>query len=175
MKTISKQTLRSLLLVAVAATTFSANVSAQSYDNYNKRELLLQVLDQSRPNDYVPVFFNIHFPSKFGYNAVKSHIDWFRSTHVDFVNVKYEYVPDQVEIKSPADWKKIKQVTPEQWVEQIQVVHELARELKNEAFIIPTVYSLWLCSIRLQAPGLPAILKQPSSSCLRLSRRILRP
>ena len=141
MKTISKQTLRSLLLVAVAATTFSANVSAQSYDNYNKRELLLQVLDQSRPNDYVPVFFNIHFPAKFGYNAVKSHIDWFRSTHVDFVNVKYEYVPDQVEIKSPADWKKIKQVTPEQWVEQIQVVHELARELKNEAFIIPTVYS----------------------------------
>ena len=175
MKTISKQTLRSLLLVAVAATTFSANVSAQSYDNYNKRELLLQVLDQSRPNDYVPVFFNIHFPDKFGYKAVKSHIDWFRSTHVDFVNVKYEYVPDQVEIKSPAVWKKIKQVTPEQWVEQIQVVHELARELKNEAFIIPTYILLWLCSIRPQAPGLPAILKQPSSSCLRLSRRILRP
>lgn len=141
MKTISKQTLRSLLLVAVAATTFSANVSAQSYDNYNKRELLLQVLDQSRPNDYVPVFFNLHFPDKFGYKAVKEHIDWFRTTHVDFVNVKYEYFPQRVEINSPDDWKKIKGITPDQWEEQIQVVRELARELKNEAFIIPTVFS----------------------------------
>ena len=85
------QIFRSILLSAVAATAFSAQVSAQSYDNYNKRELLLQVLDQSRPNDYVPVFFNVHFPDKFGYKAVKSHIDWFRTTHVDFVNVKYEF------------------------------------------------------------------------------------
>ena len=135
------QIFRSILLSAVAATAFSAQVSAQSYDNYNKRELLLQVLDQSRPNDYVPVFFNVHFPDKFGYKAVKSHIDWFRTTHVDFVNVKYEFVPQQVEIKSAADFKKIKEVTPQEWVEQIGVVRELARELKDEAFIIPTVYS----------------------------------
>ena len=65
MKANTKQTFRCLLLIAVAATTFSANVSAQSYDNYNKRELLLQVLDQSRANDYVPVFFNVHFPDIF--------------------------------------------------------------------------------------------------------------
>ena len=108
------QIFRSILLSAVAATVFSAQVSAQSYDNYNKRELLLQVLDQSRPNDYVPVFFNVHFPDKFGYKAVKSHIDWFRSTHVDFVNVKYEFIPQQVEIKSAADFKKIKEVTPQE-------------------------------------------------------------
>ena len=127
-------------VVLVAVTSFQT-VSAQSYDNYNKRELLLQVLDQSRPNDYVPVFFNVHFPDKFGYKAVKAHIDWFRATHVDFVNVKYEYVPQQVEINSAADFKKIKEVTPQEWVEQIEVVRQLARELKNEAFIIPTVYS----------------------------------
>jgi len=111
MKTISKQTLRSLLLVAVAATTFSANVSAQSYDNYNKRELLLQVLDQSRPNDYVPVFFNIHFPDKFGYKAVKSHIDWFRSTHVDFVNVKYD--------KKGLQRLKIDEILNDAWMQEI--------------------------------------------------------
>ena len=33
------QIFRSILLSAVAATAFSAQVSAQSYDNYNKREL----------------------------------------------------------------------------------------------------------------------------------------
>lgn len=125
------------LLLAAGA----QSVNAQSYDNYNKRELLLQVLDQSRANDYVPVFFNLHFNDKFGYKAVKSHIDWFRSTHVDFVNVKYEFLPQQVEVKTPADWKKIKEIPASQWTEQIEVVSELARELKNEAFIIPTVYS----------------------------------
>ena len=135
------QIFRSILLSAVAATTFSTQVSAQSYDNYNKRELLLQVLDQSRPNDYVPVFFNVHFPDKFGYKAVKSHVDWFRTTHVDFVNVKYEFIPQQVTINNASDFKKIKEVTPQEWEEQIQVVRELARELKSEAFIIPTVYS----------------------------------
>ena len=135
-KFISKVAFATILTSTIANTTF-----AQQYDNYNKRELLLQTLDQSRPNDYVPVFFNIHFPNKFGYKAVQAHIDWFRATHVDFVNVKYEYVPQQVSVKKSADWKNIKEFPTTEWTEQIQVVKELARELKNEAFIIPTVYS----------------------------------
>lgn len=129
------------LLLVVAVSAFNQTIFAQTYDNYNKRELLLQVLDQSRPNDYVPVFFNIHFPDKFGWKAVKSHIDWFRTTHVDFVNVKYEYLPQRVEVNTPADWKKIKEVPTDEWTDQVLVVKELARELKGEALIIPTVYS----------------------------------
>ena len=129
------------LLAAMMAATMGQTALAQNVDDYNKRELLLQVLDQSRPNDYVPVFFNIHFKDKFGYKAVQSHIEWFKTTHVDFVNVKYEFLPKKVEISSPADWKKIAAVTPDEWQEQIGVVRELAKELKNEAFIIPTVYS----------------------------------
>ena len=129
------------LLLFVAVSAFNQTIFAQTYDNYNKRELLLQVLDQSRPNDYVPVFFNIHFPDKFGWKAVQSHINWFRATHVDFVNVKYEYVPQRVEVKSPADWKKFQQFPADEWTDQVLVVKELARELKDEAFIIPTVYS----------------------------------
>ena len=64
-----KQTLKSSLAI-IALAVFSIVANAQTYADYNKRELLWQVLDQSRANDYVPVFFNIHFPDKSGQKAV---------------------------------------------------------------------------------------------------------
>jgi len=135
-----KQTLKSsLAIIALAVLSTAAN--AQTYTDYNKRELLWQVLDQSRANDYVPVFFNIHFPDKEGQKAVQSHIDWYKTTHVDFVNVKYEYFPEIQAVNSTKDWKKIKQFAPETWEEQLNVVRQLKRELGSEALIIPTVFS----------------------------------
>lgn len=135
-----KQTLKSSLAI-IALAAFSTAANAQTYFDYNKRELLWQVLDQSRANDYVPVFFNIHFPAKEGQKAVQSHIDWYKTTHVDFVNVKYEYFPEIQAVSSPKDWKNIKPFAPETWEEQLNVVRQLKRELGNEALIIPTVFS----------------------------------
>lgn len=129
-----------LSLVALATLNIAA-AEAQGYADYNKRELLLHVLDQSRANDYVPVFFNIHFKDHEGWKAVQSHIDWFRQTHVDFVNVKYEYFPQIQAVKSVSDWKNIKPFDPSVWDEQLLVLKELKRELGDEALIIPTVFS----------------------------------
>ncbi len=129
------------LIIATALTAFTTSSVAQNENSYNKRELLWQVLDQSRPNDYVPVFFNIHFKDKTGHKAVQSHIDFFRTTHVDIVNVKYEYFPKIVEVKNTSDWKKIKEFPTTQWDEQINVVRELKRELGDQALIIPTLFS----------------------------------
>lgn len=130
----------SVALLFVLAST-GINAEAQTYSDYNKRELLLHVLDQSRPNDYVPVFFNIHFKDHEGWKAVQSHIDWFRQTHVDFVNVKYEYFPVIQPVKDVKDWKTIKPFDKSVWDEQLLVVRELKRELGDEALIIPTVFS----------------------------------
>lgn len=135
-----KQTLKSSLAI-IALAVFSTTANAQTYTDYNKRELLWQVLDQSRANDYVPVFFNIHFPDKEGQKAVQSHIDWYKTTHVDFVNVKYEYFPEIQAVNSPKDWKKIKSFAPETWEEQLNVVRQLKSELGSQALIIPTVFS----------------------------------
>ena len=135
-----KQTLKSSLAI-IALAVLSTAVQAQTYADYNKRELLWQVLDQSRANDYVPVFFNIHFPAKEGQKAVQSHIDWYKTTHVDFVNVKYEYFPEIQAVSSTKDWKNIKTFAPETWEEQLNVVRQLKRELGSEALIIPTVFS----------------------------------
>ena len=111
---IMKQTLKSSLAI-IALAVLSTAAQAQTYADYNKRELLWQVLDQSRANDYVPVFFNIHFPAKEGQKAVQSHIDWYKTTHVDFVNVKYEYFPEIQAVSSTKDWKNIKPFAPETW------------------------------------------------------------
>ena len=88
--------LRAALLAAAATALLALRAGAQTPTDYNKRELMLQTLDQSRPNDYVPVFFNIHFKEHEGLDAVRAHVDWFRRTHVDFVNVKYEYFPPRM-------------------------------------------------------------------------------
>ena len=89
----------------------------------------------------MPVFFNIHFKDKTGQKAVQSHIDWYKTTHVDFVNVKYEYFPEIQAVNSPKDWKNIKSFAPETWEEQLNVIRQLKHELGNEALIIPTVFS----------------------------------
>ncbi len=136
-----KKQIFNTLFVATLVATSATQISAQTYADYNKRELLWQVLDQSRANDYVPVFFNIHFKDKEGQKAVQSHIDWYKTTHVDFVNVKYEYFPEIQSVKSVKDWKNIKPFAPETWDEQINVVRQLKQELGDEALIIPTVFS----------------------------------
>lgn len=133
--------IKKALVIAIASIVGVPTTNAQSYDTYNKRELLYQVLDQSRPNDYVPVFFNIHFNDKEGEKAVQSHINFFKTTHVDLVNVKYEYFPKIQTVKSPADWKNIKKFANSEWDEQLNVIRRLKQELGDQALIIPTVFS----------------------------------
>ena len=57
-----KQLVKSTLAVVALATLASQAVSAQSsISKVNSRERILQVLDQSRANDYVPAAFFLHF------------------------------------------------------------------------------------------------------------------
>jgi uroporphyrinogen decarboxylase len=108
----------------------------------NKREKVLAVLDQSKPNDYIPAAFFMHFKDKLGQGAVDSHLQYFRATNMDFVKVQYEIVvPHLDDIKSPKDWAKIPVYKKDFFEPQLAVIEALARELKAEALILPTVYS----------------------------------
>jgi uroporphyrinogen decarboxylase len=103
---------------------------------------MLSVLDRSKPNAYVPAAFFMHFSDKFGAGAVKTHIDFFRATNMDFSKIQYETVlPAQPEIRTPNDWGKIKTYGKELFEPQLAVIREIVKELKSEALIIPTVYS----------------------------------
>ena len=117
------------------------SVSAQSQVANNKRERILQVLDQSRPNEYVPAAFFLHFPNKLGRKAVQDHKDFYRATNMDFVKVFYEIVVPTVDIQSGKDWAKVPVYSEEFFEPQVAVIEDLAKEFGGEAFILPTVYS----------------------------------
>ena len=127
--------------VALVAATSFQTVAAQQQVANNRRERILQVLDQSRPNEYVPAAFFLHFENKLGRKAVEDHKAFYKATNMDFVKVFYEIAVPQIEINSGKDWEKVPVYGEDFFVPQVAVIEDLAREYGAEAFILPTVYS----------------------------------
>ena len=130
-----------LLALALTLLTSAVDATNPTTNDSNKRELILSVLDQSKPNQYVPAAFFLHFEHKLGAKAVQDHINFFRATNMDIVKVQYEVVVPRLEIKTPDDWKKVPVYGEEFFEPQLAVIEDLARELKGEALVLPTVYS----------------------------------
>ena len=123
-------------LVVAACTT-----SKQEDALPNKRELIERVLDQSKAPDIIPAAFFHHFPDKFGPKAVEEHIAFFHETGNDILKVQYETLPPQWEIKTAKDFDKVTELSAEYFEPQLEVIEALAKQLKDSALIIPTVYS----------------------------------
>ena len=104
MKKIVKST---LAVIALATLTSQAANAQSSTSKVNSRERILQVLDQSRPNEYVPAAFFLHFENKLGRKAVQDHKDFYRATNMDFVKVFYEISVPKIDIQSGKDWAKV--------------------------------------------------------------------
>lgn len=130
----------SVIALALAAAGVQT-ISAQSQVANNRRERILQVLDQSRPNEYVPAAFFLHFENKLGRKAVDDHRAFYKATNMDFVKVFYEISVPQIEINSGKDWEKVPVYGEVFFAPQVAVIEDLARDYGNEAFVLPTVYS----------------------------------
>lgn len=136
-----KKNFVSIIAIALLSVAGVESISAQSQVANSKRERILQVLDQSRPNEYVPAAFFLHFQNKLGHKAVQDHKDFYRATGMDFVKVFYEIAVPKVDIQTGKDWEKVPVYGEDFFEPQIAVIEDLAREFKGEAFILPTVYS----------------------------------
>jgi uroporphyrinogen decarboxylase len=136
-----KKNFARLFAVALVAATSFQTVAAQQQVANNRRERILQVLDQSRPNAYVPAAFFLHFENKLGRKAVEDHKNFYKSTNMDFVKVFYEIAVPKVEINSGKDWEKVPVYSEDFFAPQVAVIADLAREFGDEAFVLPTVYS----------------------------------
>ena len=130
-----KQIVKTTLAVIALATLTSEIAVAQQQVAKNRRERILQVLDQSRPNAYVPAGFFLHFENKLGRKAVQDHKDFYRATNMDFVKVFYEISVPQIDIKSGKDWEKVPVYSEAFFAPQVAVIEDLAREFGKEAFI----------------------------------------
>lgn len=134
-----KNVIKLVLLSVITLTACSTQQQEEQVSN--KRELIERVLDQSKAPEIIPAAFFHHFPDKFGPKAVEEHIAFFHETDNDILKVQYETLPPQWEIKTAKDFEKVQELPTEYFEPQLQVIEELAKQLKDSALIIPTVYS----------------------------------
>jgi uroporphyrinogen decarboxylase len=115
----------------------------------NKRDLVLSMLEDAKPHDYVPAAFFIHFDTAFhrGSAAITKHLEYFRYTGMDFVKIQYEEVfPYRPEIRSSKDWIKMPAYGVDFYANQLAVLKGLLQEAQKEALVIMTVYSPFMCA-----------------------------
>jgi len=130
---------KSVLATLLAATTLSSCTS-QKEEPISKRDRILQVLDQSKPNEYVPAAFFLHFPDKLGEKAVQEHIEFFKATNMDIVKIQFEQVLPQT-VSTPEGLDSIPVYDEEFWTPQIDVISQISAALRDSALVFPTVYS----------------------------------
>ena len=115
----------------------------------NKRELVLQVLDESKQQTYIPAAFFLHFDTQYhrGQAAIDKHLEYFRFTEMDFVKIQYETVfPYREEIRKPEDWLKIPQYGMDFYQDQVEIARGLVQAAGKEALVIQTLYSPFMCA-----------------------------
>ncbi len=112
----------------------------------NKIKRIRTALKGAEP-DRVPVSFWFHFPPKGevrGKDSVKSHLDYFRSSEIDFLKIMNEH-PYQVgiDIKNPADWRKIKPAPLESVFFQAQLdeIKMIVDELGGACLTTTTIFN----------------------------------
>ena len=114
-----------------------------------KRDLVLGLLDPTRPQTYTPAAFFLHFdPScHFGQAAVDKHLEFFRTTGMDLVKIQYERgFPLLPTIQRPSDWTRMPLYGEEFFAPQLEVVERIIKAARREAVVIVTLYSPFMCA-----------------------------
>jgi uroporphyrinogen decarboxylase len=110
----------------------------------NKRETMLSLIQDTKSPDYIPAAFFLHFDSAHhqGRAAIDRHLEFFRSTGMDFVKIQYEQpFPASTPIRKPEDWANAPCCSEEFFEGPIQVVKGLVKAAGSEALVIMTLYS----------------------------------
>ena len=134
----------SLGLAVAAAASGGAEEEKRS-----KRDALLSLRKGGPGPGYVPAAFFMHFgeQARFGPAAVEKHLDYFRSTGMDFVKVQYEQAfPPRPQIRTPADWKGMPRYGLDFYRPQLEVVEGLVKAAGGEALVLVTLYSPFMCA-----------------------------
>jgi uroporphyrinogen decarboxylase len=110
----------------------------------NKRDLMLGLIHDTAAPDTVPAAFFLHFDPAYhqGQAAIDRHLEFFRSTGMDFVKIQYEQpFPATAPIRKPEDWANAPRCSEEFFEAPLQVVEGLVKAAKSEALVIMTLYS----------------------------------
>jgi len=115
----------------------------------NKRDVVLEVLDPNSPQRYTPAGFFIHFDPVYhrGRAAVDKHLEYFRYTGMDFVKIQFEdSFPRLPQIQRPEDWATMPHYGRDFYQNQLDILAGLLQEAQQEALVIMTIYSPFMCA-----------------------------
>ena len=115
----------------------------------NKRDIIFNLLDPGKSLEYIPAGFFFHFdPSHhFGQAAVEKHLEYFHYTDMDLVKIQYERsFPYQPDIQKAQDWHKLPRFGLDFFEPQLEAVEGLVRAVKDDAMVIVTLYSAFMCA-----------------------------
>jgi uroporphyrinogen decarboxylase len=115
----------------------------------NKRDLVLNIIDDKNVQSYFPAGFFIHFDKshRSGQAAVNKHIEYFRYTGMDIVKIQYETIfPLLPEIARSGKWGEMPFYGKEFYEDQLSIAKNIIKEMKKEALVIMTLYSPFMCA-----------------------------
>jgi uroporphyrinogen decarboxylase len=120
----------------------------------NKRELMLDLLDSSRTPETIPAAFFLHFDPAFhrGQAAVDKHLEFFRTTGMDFVKIQFEHPMPRLDIKRPEDWSKVPLHGLDFYDAPLRVVEGLVKAVGKEALVLVTLYSPFMLAGQIGGP-----------------------
>lgn len=122
----------------------------------NKRDTVLSLVHDAASPGYIPAAFFLHFDgaSHQGQAAIDKHLEFFRSTGMDFVKIQYEQpFPASTPIHKPEDWARAPLCSEGFFEATIHVVEGLVRAAKSEALVIMTLYSPFMWAAHLAKDG----------------------
>jgi uroporphyrinogen decarboxylase len=118
----------------------------------NKRDTMLSWIQDAALSDYIPAAFFLHFDNAYhqGQAAIDKHLEFFRSTDMDFVKIQYEQpFPPSAPIRKPEDWAHTPLCSEEFFEAPIHVVEGLVKAAQPEALVIMTLYSPFMWATHL--------------------------
>jgi uroporphyrinogen decarboxylase len=118
----------------------------------NKRDNMLSLIHDAALPDHIPAAFFLHFDSAYhqGQAAIEKHLEFFRTTDMDFVKIQYEQpFPSSAPIRKPEDWAQAPLCSEEFFDAPIRVVEGLVKAAKSEALAIMTLYSPFMWAAHL--------------------------
>jgi uroporphyrinogen decarboxylase len=118
----------------------------------NRRDNLLNLIDNQAASDYVPAAFFMHFDAAHhqGQAAVDKHLEFFHQTGMDFVKIQYEQIqPPYPHITKPQDWMHVPLVREDFFEPTLRLVAGLVKAAGQDALVLMTVYSPFMWAAHL--------------------------
>src|SRR5262245_27492953 len=118
----------------------------------NKRDTLLDLIHSPTAPAYVGAAFFMHFDRAFHQDqaAIERHLEFFRTTGMDFVKVQYEQsLPSAAPIRRPADSTHAPRCDEAFFETTTRVAEGLVKAAKDEALVIMTLYSPFMWAAQL--------------------------